>query len=108
MVAGRGDEELVLDIYIMLCLTNQLRIGVLNAVFSEDSARPVRAASYNLGVYCALFVSESFRAQRGGWLVDVIANGVYGLWTPTRSSSRPSRPPSKPVKPTISFVLVSV
>ena len=58
------NEKLVLDVTIMLRISDQLTVSILNTMLRENSATPIIAAPHNLSVDCAL-PSELLRSKRG-------------------------------------------
>ena len=75
LLAGGSDEELILNVYVMLRVSDDLAIGVLNAVFRQDPATPVGAASHYLCVNRAwVLMRPRFSLQRAKRMVDVFPN----------------------------------
>lgn len=79
LVAGGGDEELILDVDKVLGVANDFAVGVLDAVFGQDAATPITAASNDLGVNGALLLERPRSVFEGRYgMMDVLSDRVLG------------------------------
>jgi hypothetical protein len=78
LFSSRSNEELVLDVNKVLCVSDDLTVCVLNTVLSQDTTRPIGTASHELCMDGALDVarvrSASLDVHRRDGVVDVLSN----------------------------------
>jgi hypothetical protein len=51
-------EELILNVDVMLGISNEFTVGILNAMLNQDSTAPITTAPDDLCVYCTLLASR--------------------------------------------------